>query len=109
MALIICPECGKEISEYATSCIGCGCPMVMIEQLQMNQLQGTPLQKGMARFLEVVLGKYTYRPTLNGLPDTECLPIINEILETLTPREENVIKSLFGLKNGDIFLAKNLL
>ena len=26
MALIICPECGKEISEFATSCPHCGCP-----------------------------------------------------------------------------------
>lgn len=27
MALIICPECGKEISDKAASCIHCGCPM----------------------------------------------------------------------------------
>lgn len=27
MALITCPECGKEISNKASFCIGCGCPM----------------------------------------------------------------------------------
>lgn len=27
MALIKCPECGKEISDKAASCIHCGCPM----------------------------------------------------------------------------------
>lgn len=27
MALIICPECGKEISSKASSCPHCGCPM----------------------------------------------------------------------------------
>lgn len=27
MALIKCPECGKEISDKATACIHCGCPM----------------------------------------------------------------------------------
>lgn len=27
MALIICPECGKEISDKLQSCIHCGCPL----------------------------------------------------------------------------------
>ena len=27
MALIKCPECGKEISDKATSCPNCGCPI----------------------------------------------------------------------------------
>ncbi len=27
MALIKCPECGKEISDKAKTCIGCGCPL----------------------------------------------------------------------------------
>ncbi len=26
MALIRCPECGREISDQAESCPGCGCP-----------------------------------------------------------------------------------
>ena len=30
MALIKCPECGKEISDKATCCIHCGCPMYYI-------------------------------------------------------------------------------
>lgn len=34
MALIKCPECQKEISEQATSCPNCGCPIspVKVEQ-----------------------------------------------------------------------------
>lgn len=27
MSLIICSECGKEISDKATACIHCGCPI----------------------------------------------------------------------------------
>lgn len=27
MALIRCPECGKEISDKASNCINCGCPL----------------------------------------------------------------------------------
>ena len=33
MALIQCPECGKMISDKATFCIGCGCP---IEEIVTN-------------------------------------------------------------------------
>lgn len=29
MALILCEECGKQISDKATTCPGCGCPMVV--------------------------------------------------------------------------------
>ena len=27
MALVICPECGKEVSSWAESCVNCGCPI----------------------------------------------------------------------------------
>lgn len=33
MALIKCPECGREISEYADKCISCGCPMDKIKEI----------------------------------------------------------------------------
>lgn len=33
MALINCPECGKEISEKAGSCPNCGCPLNTIEKV----------------------------------------------------------------------------
>ncbi len=33
MALIKCPECGKEISDKGQSCIHCGCPMEYIKKL----------------------------------------------------------------------------
>ena len=33
MALITCPECGKQISEYAPACVSCGVPMEMIKKL----------------------------------------------------------------------------
>ena len=33
MAMITCPECGRQISEYAAMCIGCGAPMEIIKKL----------------------------------------------------------------------------
>lgn len=34
MALINCPECGKEVSDRASACIHCGCPL---EKNELNQ------------------------------------------------------------------------
>ena len=48
MALIKCPECGREISDKATACPGCGCPVVPApepeappEQLAPDAIQAT--------------------------------------------------------------------
>ena len=37
MALIKCPECGKEVSEYAKACPNCGCPTEDIIKLKRAQ------------------------------------------------------------------------
>ncbi len=39
MALLKCPECGHEISEYAEACPNCGCPMSKIQELLANGTQ----------------------------------------------------------------------
>lgn len=41
MSLIECPECGKRISEFAPSCMDCGCPMSIIKDIiNKNNLKG---------------------------------------------------------------------
>ncbi len=37
MSLIICSECGKEISDKATMCIHCGCPIKKDENLHTSK------------------------------------------------------------------------
>lgn len=39
MAIIYCPECGKQISDQAAFCVGCGCPMEHIRQVVESQPQ----------------------------------------------------------------------
>ena len=34
MALINCPECGKEISDKAVSCPNCGCPITELQNTE---------------------------------------------------------------------------
>lgn len=45
MSLIKCPECGKEISSYATSCPHCGRPMRYTSISQKGNLSPEPIQK----------------------------------------------------------------
>ena len=43
MALIICPECGKEISSKASSCPNCGCPISIGESINESENIGAPI------------------------------------------------------------------
>lgn len=46
MALVKCPECGKQISDKSTHCIGCGCPMTFIlRELRKEQAQNAETNK----------------------------------------------------------------
>ena len=50
MSLIKCPECGKEISDKATSCPNCGCPVsVPIENNKNKKDSGRKGESGIAR------------------------------------------------------------
>ena len=43
MSLIICSECRKQISDKATHCIGCGCPISIILKNSNNEVSEIPL------------------------------------------------------------------
>lgn len=40
MALIKCPECGKEISDKASACPNCGCPSSEFKEKEANAAEG---------------------------------------------------------------------
>jgi hypothetical protein len=48
MALIKCTECGKEISDRAESCPGCGCPLTSKSDLELKSAIS------MAKFIEIL-------------------------------------------------------
>ncbi len=35
MSLLVCPECGNDVSEYADKCPNCGCPVDKIKELAL--------------------------------------------------------------------------
>src|SRR5262245_40765933 len=43
MALVKCPDCGRDISDAANSCIGCGRPMTAAATPTIASLSGEPL------------------------------------------------------------------
>ncbi len=47
MALIKCPECGKEVSDKAQNCPNCGYPIASSMPSGMVQIRVNPLKKGM--------------------------------------------------------------
>ena len=42
MALIKCPECGKDVSDRAPACIHCGCPLSEIKNVKIDAIQSSP-------------------------------------------------------------------
>lgn len=53
MALIKCPECGKEFSDRAAACPNCGCPVEAISENEKEEISGTP------RTIDTVVGELT--------------------------------------------------
>lgn len=49
MALIKCPECGREISDKAVSCPGCGCPVSQFENVDYKDDKADKLMKTVKR------------------------------------------------------------
>ena len=47
MALIKCPECGREISDKAGSCPGCGCPINSMDYNDVGEWQEIPASNAM--------------------------------------------------------------
>jgi len=47
MALIKCPDCGKEISSEATSCPFCGCPATKINPNLNEEIKNNLQKRGM--------------------------------------------------------------
>lgn len=49
MALITCPDCGKQVSDQATSCIGCGRPLRAAPAKQPTAGSAKATEKGVQR------------------------------------------------------------
>ena len=55
MSLIKCPECGKEISDKAEKCPGCGYPLI-VKQSERNALSNKKDNLKLVKGLNIALG-----------------------------------------------------
>lgn len=52
MALIECPECGKEVSDQAKNCPNCGHPIPISNYTNQNSKDSSKLIKHLKNFLQ---------------------------------------------------------
>lgn len=64
MSLIKCSECGKEISDKATTCIHCGCPVDFQKNINTNIKEFEKLSKEEKNMLKDIMKKkgILYKP-----------------------------------------------
>lgn len=54
MALINCPECGRQISDKATNCPNCGCPIHVANYSRTQQVEIANVSSGMSNKLKKI-------------------------------------------------------
>ena len=84
MALIKCKECGHEVSDKASACPNCGCPMEGVGNAQEEVLEDNPKKKGRGWILIVALlcligggGYYVYNQVLDENDEKKASQDIN--------------------------------
>ena len=61
MAIIKCPECGKEVSNKALSCPHCGCPFVFLKNVTPKFYKRIKIKRNTIRLLkEWILGLFFF-------------------------------------------------
>lgn len=75
MALILCEECGKEISDKACSCPHCGCPVIGEIEKGFFHIHWVDFQRSSIRKTKVILdGKEVAVLKSDGSADIEVYP-----------------------------------
>ena len=68
MALIKCSECGKEISDKATTCPNCGSPTVSFEKAKEENTQAIAFIGGIAVLIACAVGYAKYQTYCKSYP-----------------------------------------
>ena len=96
MALIKCPECGKEMSDKAQACIHCGCPL-----LNGKVYIKMPTAKDNPAFS--TKGQYSI---IDGNKEVLYHGVVGSLAEfVITDRTEISFKCLWGLDRRPIYLG----
>lgn len=66
MALIKCPECGKEISDKAVSCPNCGCPTIDVERIEDTKEEAEKSHEGKDDFSDIYRASKNFKKNHNN-------------------------------------------
>ncbi|MBO4327126.1 MAG: zinc ribbon domain-containing protein [Clostridia bacterium] len=95
MALIKCPECGKEISDRAKACINCGCPI--------GPASNGVLRVQLNSFLKLI-GNMSITVTFNGVTKRITRGYYDEFVVPADGKTRNCnITCVHGLLDGRVF------
>ena len=84
MALIICPECGREFSDKAASCPQCACPIEYIKGLSKEEYDKQDLKIAKSSDTAASNAQKTLPEYLNAVLDLELeIYILNRTISTL--------------------------
>lgn len=95
MALINCPECGKEVSDKAKTCIHCGYP-INVSKIKTNDeiIEQTKQKKKISLIVFIILiilgigiGIFSYNYSISGKKE------VNQAIEILNDYKSGVISS----------------
>ncbi len=93
MALIKCPECGKEISDKAVSCPNCGYPINRMEDLSINPAKGKN-EDEISLYIIEILNKYSKK---------EKIKMAKELIDKLDIKIETAVEIVNRyVDNGEI-------
>jgi hypothetical protein len=75
MALVKCPDCGREVSDAAPSCPGCGRPVAAAPPPPRRPFWKRPIGKPLLATLAVwIVGSYIFRSINGPKLQVKCLP-----------------------------------
>lgn len=109
MALITCPECGKQISDRATSCPGCGYPLadevLEIEQENTNIVEINGVDVDIYDLYELYSGNRVKIAQaiqkMTGIGTTESVEMTKQYLKDRGLRPMNWADEIFDTFGGD--------
>lgn len=88
MALIKCPECGREVSDKASACIHCGCPLDISFDDKEKQYDLILIHHGSAK--------------------VSCIKLVRDYLEPDLSRAKKICDSTENGMNPKIYSSTNL-
>lgn len=95
MALIVCPECGKEISDKARICINCGYPLSEIKVEEQIIQENTNIEYDSTENLHIDFNKRFYIDIENGYLSV-YIPLYGETRDLI----ENFVLDYYAVSMG---------